>query len=125
METNIRKLCVGDKVCNIRNQRWSDGVVYSFATVIRLTATQAVLSDGTKLINEPTKISYTNGKYGFSVYGDRWTKWQLVTGEILVEASIEKERQFINKWFDAQKFTNEQKKSIYNLLNPKTENNAN
>lgn len=111
----METLKVGDKVYNQLSPRWRDDIYYKFATVERLTKTQAILSDGTKLINEPLEDFYIK-KVGFCVYGDRYTKWRFVTEEIIEKAKAEKEKQTINNWFSNKKFTNEEKKIIYNTL---------
>ena len=114
MENN-NKLKVGDKLCNISHQRWGDNVYYTFDEVERLTKTQAILKSGVKLINEQTKD--WNGLYCYMVYGDRYTKWQVQTDELIESAKKEKERQKVNNWFSNQKFNQEQVIQIYNLFN--------
>lgn len=107
-------LKIGDKVYNANHSSFSRNVNYKFATVERLTKTQAILSNGTKLINEPIK-GYYERDYGFCVYGDKYTKWYLATDEILLKAEKEKERQLIKSWFNnkIKTFTDEEKKIIY------------
>jgi len=105
-------LKIGDKLYYKEHSRWNDNITYKFATVERLTKTQAILSNGTKLINEPTKWHYDK-VVGYPTYGDRWNKWYFQTEEILLEAKKEKEKQIINSWFEKRKFTNEEKRIIY------------
>lgn len=124
MELELLK--IGDKLYHKGHQRYGDNIYYSFSEVVRLTKTQAILSNGTKLINEPIYDHY-NKKVGYSVYGDRWRKWHIETNEIVEAAKKEKERQFINHWFEKTKFTEEQKSIIYKTLKElnKLENNQN
>lgn len=111
------KLKVGDKVCQVTYSRWDNDVYYIFEDVERLTKTQAILKNGTKLINDATN-SWGSG-YSFMTYGDRYSRWNITTPEIIEAYTIEKERQKINSWFNKQKdlFTYEQKKQIFNLFN--------
>ena len=106
-------LKVGDKVYYKDHSRWTNFVTYKFATVDRLTKTQAILSNGTKLINEPTNDNHDK-VFGYSTYGDKWSKWYVQTPEILEEARLEKERQAIVRWFNDRKFSEEEKRIIYN-----------
>ncbi len=108
----MEKLKVGDKLYLKQHARWGDDIYYQFASVERLTKTQAVLSNGVKLINEPSKDYYSK-EIGYSVYGDRWTKWYFQNEQILIEAKVEKEKRLIDNWFSKRKFTNEEKKIIY------------
>lgn len=110
-------LKVGDKVCQVTHSRWGDDVHYRFEEVERLTKTQAILKNGTKLINDATN-SWGSG-YSFMTYGDRYSIWNITTPEIIEASKIERERQKVNSWFNKQKdlFTDEQKKQIFNLFN--------
>ena len=109
----MKRLEVGDKVYNKEHARWGGNVYYRFEVVERLTKTQAVLSNGIKLINEPVKPSFSEDTVGYSVYGDRWKKWHIQTDEIILEAKAEKERQTINSWFELRKFTESEKQIVY------------
>lgn len=109
----MNKLKIGDKLYNKEYSRWTNSTYYKFASVERITKTQAILSDGTKLINEPTKSHYEN-IVGYCVYGDRYKKWSIETEDIIIEAKIERERQDIIKWFANRKFSDEDKRIIYN-----------
>ena len=109
----MEKLKVGDKLYFTSKQRWGMRINYRFETVERLTKTQAVLSDGTKLINEPTTDWGTDKKVCYSEYGNRYDKWYFQTEEILLEAKKEKERQSIESWFESRKFSDEEKKIVY------------
>ena len=111
----MEKLKIGDKVVRQSNDRWSRNVYYSFSKVERLTKTQAVLTDGTKLVNEP-KLDHWENKIMYSAFGDRWEKWVIETPEIIEEAKKEKERQQINRWFNDRKFNEEEIFIIYNTF---------
>lgn len=114
--SELNKLKIGDKVCNISHQNCGDDVYYRFDEVERLTKTQVILKSGVKLINEPTK-SWIEKEYSFMTYGDRHTRWNIVTPEIIEQAKKEKERQSINSWFRDRKFTQEERVQVYKLLN--------
>lgn len=105
-------LKIGDKLYHKDHSPWTNNVTYKFETVERLTKTQAILSNGTKLINEPIKGHYDEA-FGYPTYGDRWDKWYFETEEILLEAEKEIEKQNVNYWFDKRKFTNEEKRIVY------------
>jgi hypothetical protein len=105
-------LKIGDKLYNKKHQQWGNNVYYQFSTVERLTKTQAVLSCGTKLVNEPKFDNYIK-TIGYPTYGDSWNKWHIQTPEILEEAKLEKERQTIVRWFDNRKFSEEDKRIVY------------
>ena len=107
----MEKLKIGDKVYIAETSRWSSRVNYILDEVVRLTKTQAALSSGRKIINEPTTDWYK--KDCFLEYGERCNKWYLQTDEILVTVKAERERQDIEQWFVSKKFTDEEKKIIY------------
>jgi len=111
----MEKLKIGDKLFNKKHQQWGSNIYYKFATVERLTKTQAVLSDGTRLINEPQIKSYDK-IISYPVYGDTWTRWHFETPEILEEAKKERDRQAVIRWFDSRKFSEEEKRIIYNTF---------
>lgn len=69
----MEKLKIGDKIYIAETSRWSSRVNYTLDEVVRLTKTQAVLSKGRKIINEPTKDWYQ--KDCFCEYGDRYKRW--------------------------------------------------
>lgn len=108
----MESLKIGDKLYNKRHQQWSNRVYYQFSTVERVTKTQAVLSCGTKLVNEP-KLDHFSKTIGYPVYGDSWNAWHIQTPEILEEAKLEKERQTIVRWFDNRFFSEEDKRIVY------------
>lgn len=108
-------LKLGDKVYEKTHQRYGNNIYYNFSEVERLTKTQAILANGKKIINEPTKGHYDT-VIGYPTYGNRWDKWHIVTPEILEEAQKEKTRQTIVRWFDNRKFSEEEKYIIYNTF---------
>lgn len=109
----MEKLKIGDKVCLVRNDRWT-GTSYYFDEVVRLTKTQAVLNSGKRLINTPT-IQYGIVKY--PDYSDRWDKWQITTPEIIeVAQKLNHDRKIYN-WFRDYKFSQSEKETIYNFIN--------
>jgi hypothetical protein len=108
----MEKLKVGDKIYLAEKSRWSKRINYVLDEVVRLTKTQAVLSKGRKIINEPTK-EWNNKETCFCEYGDKWNKWFLQTEEVLIIVKAERERQFIENWFRNKKFTDEEKRLVY------------
>ena len=46
--------------------------------------------------------------------------WEILTQEIIEEATQEAEKQKVENWFSKQKFTFEQKEKIYKLLSNET-----
>lgn len=103
---------IGDKLYNKEYSRWTSKTRYEFATVERLTKTQAILSNGTRLINELTK-NHFDSIYGYSVFGNISARWYIVTESVLLEAEKEKERQVIDYWFAKRVFSSEEKRIIY------------
>lgn len=110
----IQKLKVGDKIYNERNNRWTGETEFLIGEVVRITKTQAVLSNGIKLINEVVKG--WNKENCFAEYGNRWNKWFIQTNDFLERYNEWRVKRIIEKWFDAQKFTFEEKKIIYKTL---------
>ena len=113
----MEKLKVGDKIYNKKNDRYSTFVDYKICEVIRLTKTQAILSNGDKIINEPIADYSKKDLVCFSEYGDRWTKWYFLTNEIITEVNLENRRKKIYCWFRDKKFTEQEMEQVYNLLN--------
>ena len=111
----MEKLKVEDKLCLVTWSRWGNNTYYKFATVERLTKTQAILTDGTRLINEPQK-EYNKDSFVFCQYGDTWRKWQYETPELREDARIENNRQKKNRWFSNRKFTEAEQHAIYDLF---------
>jgi hypothetical protein len=110
------KLKVGDKLYNAKGNRWTNDIHYTFSTVERLTKTQAVLSCGTKLINEPILAVYPDKKIAFMVHGYRYVHWYFETPEIREKAAKEKHKQTAVYWFNSQKFNDQDKIRIYELF---------
>jgi|688.fasta_scaffold02274_11 hypothetical protein len=104
-------LKVGDKLYSKHNHRWSDEITYKFSTVERLTKTQAILSNGVRLINASKRDWF--GDFGYQAYGGSFVEWYLETPEILEKHEKNKERQMINSWFDKRKFSHEDKRIVY------------
>jgi hypothetical protein len=110
MEMELLK--VGDKVYNEKHHTWSRSVSYQFSTVERLTATQAILSCGTRLVNKP-QLGFDRKTVQYPTHGDLYTKWSIPTLEVIEEARLEEERQTIVRWFDSKKFTEDEKRIVY------------
>ncbi len=113
MKIEKKLLEIGDRLCYKWYDKWGQNCDYSFATVERLTKTQAILSDGTKLINAPEYVDYKGVIVGYPIYGDRWEKWQFETQELIEEYKVENERRRIENWFSKRVFSDEEKKIIY------------
>lgn len=112
----MEKLKVGDRVVNVNSSTW--GTHYNFSEVEKLTPTQAVLKNGVRLVNEPKRFYYNDESYSFSEKGNKWKRWELETPEILADYKLQQENITIKTWFRDHKFTPEEKKTIYELLNP-------
>lgn len=108
----MAKLKVGDKVVNIRYGRFGDKATYKFSEVVRVTKTQAILANELRLVNEP-KTKFSSNEVEFSVYGGDYERWELLTPKIQQEFEQEQERRIIENWFCSKKFTDEEKKMIY------------
>jgi len=110
MEMELLK--VGDKVYNEKHHTWSRRVSYKFSSVERLTATQAILSCGTRLVNKP-QLGFDRKTVQYPTHGDLGTKWSIQTPEILEEARLEEERHTIAMWFGSRSFTEDEKRIVY------------
>jgi len=115
----MEKLKIGDKLYRKENQRWGKELrSYNISEVVRLTPTTAVLNTGVKLINIPVKL-YHSENFGFEVYGDRWSKYEMLTNEIVKEHSewfkLVKAKQFVDA--NERKWTDEQYLQINDLFN--------
>lgn len=115
-EMITEKLKVGDKVYKKEYPRWSKVPSYSFSTVARLTSTQAILENGTRLTNIPRDSFNHDAVIDFREVGDKWAGWSIQTPEIIAEAKEQKRRNQIERWFSEQKFTFEQKKVIFEMF---------
>ena len=108
-------LKVGDKVYLKEYHRWGNGVSYTFDEVVRLTKTQAITARERKILNEPGRGMWNRDSeiVYYPTYGDKWKKWAIVTPEILEEAKAERYRVKIDNWFSNHKFTDEEKKIVF------------
>lgn len=114
----MKKLKVGDKVYNTRQNGFTDFVRYSFSEVVSLTKTLAVLKNGERLINQP-KTSYITEDIGYSVSRKKGTHWHLVSLEAIRKAQIENEKIEAVAWFHEKEFTHEEKLEIYRYFTSK------
>lgn len=125
MENEKRKLQVGDKLYKRGDNRWGRESIPQFASVVRLSATQALLSNGVRLKNE---IRFWSEKLCFSEVGKNFEFWYFETPEIVEEAKRLKEESRIRRWFELKKWDIEEMKLVYetfkekNLLNEAKEN---
>lgn len=108
-------LKVGDKVVLEDVSRWSKTVYYAFAEVVKVTKTQTILDNGTRLkVNSSRNWRH---KEVFDEIGSHYGyQWQLSTPEIVEKAKVEQKRQQVEKWFSSYKFTDEQKAAIYEMF---------
>jgi hypothetical protein len=112
------KLEVGDKLVAIQHSRYGSGKSFTHVVIDRVTKTQAITTSGRKIklegnINQFDKILYFE-EIPFSYHN---TDYQLETDETQLEETKEIERRKIDSWFSEKKFTDEEKKQIYKLLN--------
>lgn len=75
----MEKLKKGDKVYHERYHTYGDNVTYIVETVERLTNTQAILSNGVRLINAPYEH---NSVVMYSQYGEKNNKWHISTDNL-------------------------------------------
>lgn len=101
----MENLKVGDKVYNINN-KWGKAI-YNISTVIRVTKTLAILENGIRI-----KIN-SNYRNEFEQYGNPYIEWQISTDEIMEKIKNIQSQKAINKWFNENIFTDDQKKVIY------------
>ncbi|WP_394749363.1 pyruvate kinase [Spongiimicrobium salis] len=111
----MRELKVGDKVYNVTQNGFTDFARYSFSEVVGLTKTLAILKNGTRLINQP-KVSYIMESVGYSVSRKKGVHWHLVSLQAIRNAQIENEKIEAHDWFEAKKFSQEEKQWIYNAF---------
>lgn len=109
----MRKLIVGDKL--YREYTLSSNVNFEFATVEKITKTQAVLSNGVRLINEPKKDYYTEETI-YQVFGDRWESYSFQNDEVVKRAEQERYKQKVNRWLREEKLTQEEKILVYETI---------
>ncbi|MBM1106028.1 pyruvate kinase [Aurantibacter crassamenti] len=108
----MRKLEIGDKVYNIKQNGFMDFVRYSFSEVVALTKTLAVLKNGVKLINQP-KISYIAEDIGYSVSRQKGVHWHIASLQAIRNAQLENEKIEAHDWFENKEFSLEEKKWLY------------
>jgi len=111
----MEKLKIGDKLYYKKHSNICKNITYLFATVERLTKTQAILSNGVRLVNLPNLDTFTK-KTAYSIVGDFWEKWYIETAEIIDEAKKETERQTIVYWFKNKKFSEDEMCLVYNTF---------
>lgn len=109
------KLEVGDEVYNESSGRWNRETYFKVSKVVRLTKTQAILDNGDKLIN----AFALKGSKGFSLYGDIYNKYNVLTEEISLKIKAQRLNRKIENWFDSYKFSKQEKEMVYNLINKK------
>jgi hypothetical protein len=111
---------VGTEMCLPHYDRWTKEYSYSFSKVAKLTAKRATLENGKILNLDPLQDSNRNADY-FKTFGDGrdYECWYFATPEIHAEQKQHEYKNKIQRWFDTQKFTFEEKEQIYNLLNNK------
>jgi hypothetical protein len=100
---------IGDKLVNIENNRWTSFTKYTFASVERLTKTQAILSNGVRLKSEK---SMWDGVVMFKVVGS-YGSYQFATPEIRIIAEKERKNIIAHNWISSKKFSNEEKLLVY------------
>lgn len=111
----MKKLEVGDKVYNTKQNGFDDFVRYSFSEVVRLTKTLAVLKNGVRLINQP-KASYITEDVGYSVSRQKGVHWHIVSLDAIRRAQIENQKIAAHDWFENKEFTIEEKVKIYRFF---------
>ena len=103
----MEKLKVGDKVYRVDTDLRHGLAYYSFATVERLTAKSAILSNGFLVDNIPLHLKGQEFSIFFMDGNGYW--WCIVTPEILQQEKL--------NWFRDKEFTDAEKILIYNFLN--------
>lgn len=119
----MRKLEIGDKVYNAKQNGFADFIRYSFSEVVSLTKTLAVLKNGIKLYNVP-RISYITAEVGYSVSRQRGLHWHLVSLEAIRKAQKENEKIAAYDWFEGKEFSLEEKRFIYKQFKEGTTKNV-
>jgi hypothetical protein len=107
------KLKEGDEVYHIIDSKMLEKRYY-FQKVVRLTATQAILTDDWRLKNKPAKDLLMNECFN-EISGNQ-CRWYRVTEQVKKEAAEENKRQNINYWFNKQQFNDSEKAKIYSIL---------
>jgi len=116
----MQKLEIGTEVCAVIRSTIRNSYSYRFTKVAKLTAKRATLENGDVVVNE-TVMDWDKTGYIFNAYGNSaHNTYKIVTPEILADHTSMEHKKKIERWFDTQKFTFEQKEKIYNLLNELT-----
>jgi len=111
----MKKLKIGDKVYSKKYQRFGKDIAsYNITEVERLTTTTAVLKNGVKLIN--SEYVDWNGNYCYQQYGEKSTKYYVLTKEIIKEFNLWIKLVKAKRFVDSQKWTDEQYLKIYEIL---------
>ncbi|QCW99683.1 pyruvate kinase [Aggregatimonas sangjinii] len=108
----MRKLEIGDKLYNVKQNGFADFARYSFSEVVRLTKTLAVLKNGIRLFNQP-KVSYIMEDIGYAVSRQKGVHWHLVSLAAIRNAQIENEKIAAHDWFEIKVFTLQEKQLLY------------
>lgn len=108
----MEKLKVGDEVFMFKYNR------YTFTKVARVTNTLAILENGTRLKNTPLQNHWGEKEIYFDEYASGYytDKYEITTEAIKEKAKKHAEDQKKCLWFFKQKFSDEQKVLIYDLL---------
>ena len=111
------ELKVGDKVFRTHNRYgYTNG--YTTAEVVRVTKTQAVLDNENRLRRVSERGYYSDDKEYYREVERRGENYEILTPEKELEIQAYYERRKKVNWFNSQKFTDEDKVKIHNLLNP-------
>ena len=115
----LRKLIVGDVLYRKYSERYSRNVIIDVATVERLTPTQALLSNGVRLINDVPKITEYKKVPEYTIKSDSFSSYRFITDNIIKEKEELNRVNKIKKWWFKSKdsFTMNELEEIYNLLN--------
>ena len=116
------KLEVGDKLVAVKCYPYGGTKDFRYDEVERVTKTLAITKQGCKIKIMGSMDRFDKViKWGNTPFSYHEPDWQLVAPEILEEEKQYKELRKIQRWFDNKKFTDEEKKQIYNLLNKDNE----
>lgn len=109
----MKKLEVGTEMCIKYYDRWEQEYSYGFSKVVKMTAKRATLENGKVLNLEPNTSN--QGEIYFKTFGDGrdYQYWFFATPEIHAKQKAYEEKKKVCLWFDAKKFTAEDKAAIY------------
>ena len=111
------ELKVGDKVfCQHYRYGYTNG--YTTAEVVRVTNTQAVLDSKNRLKRVSERGYCSDDKEYYREVERNGDRYEILTPEKELEIQAYYERCKKVNWFNSQKFTDEDKVKIHNLLNP-------